>query len=47
MTLALFTRVLGYTIEEAQVVIAKVKNDLRNKTPHLYVPFYFIWGRKP
>lgn len=46
-TLALFTRALGYSAEEAHATIARVKNDVRNPNAHLYVPFFFIWGRKP
>ncbi|KEF51927.1 uncharacterized protein A1O9_11916 [Exophiala aquamarina CBS 119918] len=46
-TLALFTRELGYSIDEVQVTIARTKNDLRNPRAHLYVPFYIVWGRKP
>lgn len=46
-TLALFSRVLGYSADEAHATIARVTNDLRNPRAHLYVPFYFVWGRKP
>jgi SAM-dependent methyltransferase len=45
-TLALFTRVLGYTTEEAQIVIANVKNDLTNPRFHMYANFHFVWGRR-
>jgi hypothetical protein len=46
-TMALFTRVLKYTAEEAQIVVARVKKDLINPNLHMYVNFYYIWGRKP
>jgi hypothetical protein len=46
-TLALYTRVLGYSPEEAQIVVARVKQDLRNRQHHLWAPFHYIWGRKP
>ncbi|KAH7156006.1 S-adenosyl-L-methionine-dependent methyltransferase [Dactylonectria macrodidyma] len=46
-TPALFARILGWTEEEIQVYIAKVKNDLTNPAIHLYIPVYFVWGRKP
>ena len=45
-TLALFTRVLGYSADEAKIVIARVKRDLVNPKLHMYVHFHFVWGRK-
>ncbi|RSL81823.1 hypothetical protein CEP51_005572 [Fusarium floridanum] len=46
-TPALFSRVLGWQDDEIQVFMAKVKKDLTNPAVHLYLPVYFIWGRKP
>ncbi|KAH8684983.1 S-adenosyl-L-methionine-dependent methyltransferase [Ilyonectria robusta] len=46
-TPALFARILGWTEEEIQVFIAKVKKDLTNPKIHLYIPVFFVWGRKP
>ncbi|KAE8148337.1 S-adenosyl-L-methionine-dependent methyltransferase [Aspergillus avenaceus] len=46
-TPALFSRVLGWSPPEIQVLIAKVKSELRNSSIHLYLPVYFVWGRKP
>ncbi|KAM5343699.1 hypothetical protein ACJ41O_012236 [Fusarium nematophilum] len=46
-TPGLFGRVLGWSAEEIQVFIAKVKGDLQNPAIHLYLPAYFIWGKKP
>ena len=46
-SLALFTRVLGYTVEETQVMVAKVKSDLVDPQLHSYLQFHFVWGRKP
>ncbi|KAK5196120.1 hypothetical protein LTR99_008071 [Exophiala xenobiotica] len=45
-TLALFTRVLGYSADEAKIIIARVKKDLVNPKLHMYVHFHFVWGRK-
>lgn len=42
-----FTRILGYSENEARAVVARVKNDLVNTEAHTYAPFHFIWGRKP
>lgn len=46
-TLELYTKVLGYSYEQAQAVIALVKGDLTNRSAHLYVKFFFTYGRKP
>ena len=46
-TLALFTRVLNYTNEEAQVFFAKVRSDLRNPKNHIYSIFHYVYGQKP
>ncbi|RKK34310.1 hypothetical protein BFJ68_g17505 [Fusarium oxysporum] len=46
-TPGIFSRVLGWDQTEIQVLMARVKNDLNNPAIHLYVPTYFIWGKKP
>ncbi|KAH6885407.1 S-adenosyl-L-methionine-dependent methyltransferase [Thelonectria olida] len=46
-TPAVFSRVLGWSNEEIQVFIAKVKNDMKDPSIHLYLPVYLVWGRKP
>jgi hypothetical protein len=38
MTLALFTRVLGWSVEEYTVLLAKARTDLRNRRIHAYWP---------
>lgn len=45
-TLALFTRVLGYSIEQANIVIANVKKDLRNDAAHIWVVVHYVWGKR-
>jgi SAM-dependent methyltransferase len=45
-SLALFTRVLGYTVDETKIIIARVKNDLVNPKLRTYLHFHFVWGRK-
>ncbi|KAH7079454.1 S-adenosyl-L-methionine-dependent methyltransferase [Paraphoma chrysanthemicola] len=47
MSLALFTRILGWSIEEVQVFAAQFRADLRNRKMHAYWDFYVIHGRKP
>ena len=46
-SLVLYTRVLGYTNEQTQVIMANVRNDLKNPDLHLYVNFHFTYGRRP
>jgi hypothetical protein len=45
-TLALFTRVLNWTFEECQVLMAGTKNEFRNDNL-LIAYFHFIYGQKP
>jgi hypothetical protein len=46
-TLALYTRVLGRSLEETNVLMEGVKRELRDPKLHLYNVHHFIWGRKP
>ncbi len=45
-TLALLTRILGWSNDECQVLMAGVRRDFRNKANHLYANFHFVYGRK-
>lgn len=47
MSLALFTRALGWSAEEVQVFMAAVRTDLRNRKLHAYWNFWIVYGRKP
>lgn len=46
-TLQLATNVLGWSTIETQLMINSVKKDLKNPRAHLYVKFFFTYGRKP
>lgn len=46
-TLALLTRILGWSNEETQVLMANVQSEFRNKKNHLYGVFHFVYGQKP
>lgn len=46
-TLALYTKVLGKSVEETQVVIEMVKKEFCTRQHHLYVNYHFITARKP
>lgn len=43
----LLGKFLGWGQDEVQVLIAKAKKELRDPAIHIYLPVYFIWGRKP
>ncbi|EOO00873.1 putative umta methyltransferase family protein [Phaeoacremonium minimum UCRPA7] len=46
-TPGMIARVLGWSDPEVQVLMAKVKSELKDPTIHLYLPVHFVWGRKP
>jgi len=46
-TMGLFTRMLGWTAEEVQVLLAGVRKDLRNPKIHVQQDFHVVYGRKP
>jgi chemotaxis methyl-accepting protein methylase len=45
-SLALFTRILGFSYDKFQAYIYDVKKAALNPDNHLYVAFHFIYGRK-
>ncbi|KAG8157081.1 hypothetical protein KVR01_013071 [Diaporthe batatas] len=47
MSLALFTRVLGWSSEDVLAFLVDVKKDLMNRKIHSYCGVYFVYGRKP
>ncbi|KAK2863649.1 hypothetical protein FQN49_004129 [Arthroderma sp. PD_2] len=46
-SLAVFTRILGWTMEELDVLFTAVRNDFADPHSHLYAQVRFIYGRKP
>lgn len=46
MSLALFTRALGWSAEEVHVFMALVRKDLRDRKMHAYWNFWVVYGRK-
>ncbi|KAG7140278.1 Secondary metabolism regulator LAE1 like protein [Verticillium longisporum] len=46
-SLALFTRLGGWTNEEAQVLFAMVRDEMKTNKVHLYTYTAFVTGRKP
>ncbi|KAF6844658.1 methyltransferase domain-containing protein [Colletotrichum musicola] len=47
LSLAVFTRLLGWTKEETLVLCAKVRAEAKRKDIRNYFPVYSVWGRKP
>ncbi|KAJ5105047.1 hypothetical protein NUU61_002394 [Penicillium alfredii] len=45
--LRLFTQVLGWEVGPAQILMALVKRNLRDKHTHAYVKEVVVYGRKP
>ena len=46
-SLALFTRVLGLSYQDAQDHMERARADLMNTSHHLYVRFHFVYGQRP
>ena len=46
-SLALLTRVLGWSNAEVQVFLADVRKDIKDPKIHFYIPLYTVYGRKP
>ncbi|KAI8162846.1 Secondary metabolism regulator LAE1 [Colletotrichum sp. SAR 10_86] len=47
ITMAPFTRALGWTREEVHEFLPSVRRDLNDKSIHAYWPVYVVYGRKP
>ncbi|KAJ4137974.1 hypothetical protein NW754_000378 [Fusarium falciforme] len=47
LSLALFTRALGWTPEEVEVFLVDVRKDMKNRAVHGWWPIYVVYGRKP
>ncbi|KIX97333.1 uncharacterized protein Z520_06785 [Fonsecaea multimorphosa CBS 102226] len=46
-TLALFTRVLGWTLDEVQVFMAQVRQGFKDRSVHAYTRVSVVYGQKP
>ncbi|KAK4161728.1 S-adenosyl-L-methionine-dependent methyltransferase [Cladorrhinum sp. PSN259] len=46
MSLALFTRVLGWSADEVRVFMALVRKDLKDRRIHAYWNFWIVYGSK-
>lgn len=46
-TIAYYTRVLGYTMDETQIAMMNIRNEFLDRKLHLYLNFHVIQGRRP
>lgn len=47
VTLYFFTSILGWSVDEVQVLLALVRKDLKDPKIHAYFPAYIVYGQKP
>ncbi|ROT34441.1 S-adenosyl-L-methionine-dependent methyltransferase [Sodiomyces alkalinus F11] len=47
LSLALFTRGLGWNLTEVEVFLAGVRKSMRNTNVHAWWPIYVVYGQKP
>lgn len=47
LSLAIFTRILGWTQEEVDVFLMEVRNDFKKKKKYRYLVGWTVYGRKP
>lgn len=47
LSFRVFSRALGMTIEEVQLLLVDVRNECKNPKIHSYYTFYVVFGRKP
>ncbi|KAK2803770.1 hypothetical protein FQN51_003000 [Onygenales sp. PD_10] len=46
-SMAVLTRFHGWTPEEAQIALAQVRADAKNRSIHLYFDMYLVYGQRP
>ena len=47
LTMRLFSKALGMSLEEIQGLLVNVREEAQNSRIHSYYPFYIVFGRKP
>ncbi|GAB1317164.1 Methyltransferase [Madurella fahalii] len=47
LSVALFTRALGWSAQELEVFLVNVRKDLRDRQIHAYWPIWTVYGQKP
>ena len=47
LSLKIFTDLLGYSVDELEVLLMECRKDVRSRSVHSYYPVYVILGQKP
>ncbi|KAF0635454.1 hypothetical protein FPSE5266_01987 [Fusarium pseudograminearum] len=47
LSMALFTKGLGWSVEEVEVFLTKVRTDMRDRRIHAWWPIHVVYGQKP
>ncbi|RAL58729.1 hypothetical protein DID88_003035 [Monilinia fructigena] len=47
LSVAIFTRLLGWTVEELELFLVDVRREMRDTSIHGYWPIYVVYARKP
>ncbi len=47
LSMAFFTRFLGWDRTELEVFLAEVRENMKDRTMHAYFPAYVVYGKKP
>ncbi|PNH65794.1 hypothetical protein VD0002_g3324 [Verticillium dahliae] len=47
LSMALFTRALGWTQQEVELFLVDVRRDMKDRSVHGYWPLYVVYGQKP
>ncbi|KAM6524610.1 hypothetical protein FALCPG4_010219 [Fusarium falciforme] len=47
LSMALFTRALGWSPEQVEVFLAKVRTDMKDRRIHAWWPIHVVYGQKP
>merc|ERR1711939_439816 len=42
-----FTKALGWSVEEMELLLMDVRRELKNRRIHTYFPIYVVYGQKP
>ncbi len=47
LSIRVFTQILGWSVEEMEVLLAQVRAEFRKRTIHSYFPIWVVYGQKP
>ena len=46
-SIRVFTQILGWSLEEMEILLAQVRAEWRKRTIHGYFPIWVVYGQKP